>query len=107
MSAFPRALRSCIAGPSSRRSVGLASRAPLIAGAQKVRSISTTQARPSEQTQTAAEPAELPRLPVPDLNETLDAYVKSLIPLLEQKVRRRSTAETCKPLTQCSTVPAS
>lgn len=29
----------------------------------------------------------LPRLPVPDLEKSLEAYVGSLVPLLEQKVR--------------------
>lgn len=28
----------------------------------------------------------LPRLPIPDLDKSLEAYVKSLVPLLEQKV---------------------
>lgn len=31
----------------------------------------------------------LPRLPIPELEKSLEAYVKSLVPLLEQKVSSR------------------
>jgi len=30
--------------------------------------------------------SKIPRLPVPDLEKSMEAYVKSLVPLLEQKV---------------------
>ena len=30
----------------------------------------------------------LPRLPIPDLEKSLESYVTSLVPILEQKVRK-------------------
>jgi carnitine O-acetyltransferase len=40
----------------------------------------------TNQPKTFSNQSKLPRLPVPDLNKSLEAYLKSLIPLLEQKV---------------------
>jgi len=38
-------------------------------------------------TSTYANQSKVPRLPIPDLEGSMEAYVKSLVPLLEQKVR--------------------
>jgi carnitine O-acetyltransferase len=43
-----------------------------------------------DQAKTFANQAKLPRLPVPDLDKSLEGYLKSLIPVLEQKVSGRS-----------------
>lgn len=48
--------------------------------------LSTTSLRHKEATSTYANQSKVPRLPVPDLDKSMDAYVRSLVPLLEQKV---------------------
>ena len=40
----------------------------------------------SEHAKTYSNQDRLPRLPIPELDKTMEAYVKSLAPLLEQKV---------------------
>ena len=47
-----------------------------------------TSAYRSDQPKTFSNQPKLPRLPVPDLEKSLDGYLKSLIPVLEQKVRK-------------------
>src|ERR1700710_1398941 len=51
------------------------------------RNLSTTSGTASShQPRTFENQAKLPRLPVPDLESTLDKYVTSLLPLIEQSV---------------------
>jgi carnitine O-acetyltransferase len=53
--------------------------------------VSSSAPRPQK---TFANQDKLPRLPIPDLDKSLDRYVRSLIPLIEQKVSyKASTAE--------------
>jgi carnitine O-acetyltransferase len=49
-----------------------------------------TSSRRPEQAKTYALQQTLPRLPVPDLEKSLKAYLKSLVPVLEQKVGYQS-----------------
>jgi len=39
-----------------------------------------------QKAKTLSNQSKLPRLPVPDLDKSLEGYLKSLIPVLEQKV---------------------
>lgn len=50
------------------------------------RLLSTTPAKTSPSTSTYANQSKIPRLPIPDLEKSMDTYVKSLVPLLEEKV---------------------
>lgn len=47
---------------------------------------STTPTRDDGLTGTYGNQSKVPRLPIPNLEKTIEAYVKSLVPLLEQKV---------------------
>jgi hypothetical protein len=49
--------------------------------------LTPARAMSSAPVKTFANQDKLPRLPVPDLEKSLEGYLKSLIPLLEQKVR--------------------
>ena len=61
------ALRVAVASPTTQRAM-----------------FATCQKR--DQAKTFSNQAKLPRLPVPDLDKSLEGYLKSLIPVLEQKV---------------------
>jgi hypothetical protein len=51
-----------------------------------LRLLSTKPTRHEATTSTYGNQSKVPRLPVPDLEKSMEAYVKSLVPLLEQKV---------------------
>jgi hypothetical protein len=82
---FPR---TALAGTSLRR----ASLRPLqVSGARisQVRAVSTGTSRNEtheEQAKAFSNQSNLPRLPVPDLEQSLKGYLESLKPILEQKV---------------------
>ena len=48
-----------------------------------------TLASGEEKVKTLSNQNKLPRLPVPDLDKSLQGYLKSVIPVLEQKVSRK------------------
>jgi carnitine O-acetyltransferase len=56
---------------------------------QSWRTLSSLSDKPTS-TSTYANQSQIPRLPIPDLESSMESYVKSLVPLLEQKVRQDS-----------------
>lgn len=56
-----------------------------VARTHQARMVATSAPR-KQQAKTFAYQDKLPRLPVPDLEKSLEGYVKSLTPILEQKV---------------------
>jgi hypothetical protein len=69
---------------SALQSRGLVASRPKTAQ-QSWRLLSTTPAK-TPSTSTFANQSKVPRLPIPDLEKSMEVYVKSLVPLLEQKV---------------------
>lgn len=73
---IPQALLLC---PVARRVSPLQ---PQLALTRRMLNTEASSSKPS----TYSNQTKLPRLPVPDLDKSLEAYVKSLVPILEQKV---------------------
>jgi hypothetical protein len=94
-------LRLFVNSQRSRLSLSSVSHSPISTSIQ-ARMVATSAPR-NNQAKTFAYDDKLPRLPVPDLENSLKGYVQSLTPVLEQKVSCVATIHTDKQVDTSST----